>query len=633
MSNISPQSRYDEFQEEAVLACVDDFGRNPAGRYLLVIPTGGGKTFTAVKTVNRLFAKGVLDPDTARVMWVAHRQELIEQAIETFEKFEQIYTDLPSFKVNVDFKMISKSAEHLTTSENVCLVVIDEAHHSAAKSYLPMFRIRAEQTGVLGLTATPTRYDNEVLPFERESYSIGFPDLVNMGVILRPEVHVIRGGKYVIDDLKNETQLEQLNDKKRNNEIVKAIMANPGAYKKIVIYVGTKKHAESLAEILQASEVADFYESVAFVHGNKNSRDEERADFLATEKKWDRSILVNVGILSEGYDDPSINTVIMAAPTRSKLVYMQAIGRAVRHDPRDDLKTAYIVEIQDELPNIRYRIDNRWLYADISDALEPAVVDKEYGSLEELKSIIQDILESYNVPEEHRPMTAIEESNRYGMLLFRVYVKGGGFTHFPILIDNDNRLKISNFFNFFSEQMREFVAKGYNLNKVLSSARYDDISSLQSKEVRQLVFEAMHNSVSEDEYVVENSPWVTFVSFRVNRRASFISEDMEAFLDTLVNKEDVRALILSAAYPEGSVLVRLPLPLRDYVGRILHESEFVAIDDMVDQLRHIKNSQAGHDHRRVVRELMDAAIIPVEHGQASSLLTIVRESVDYYREL
>lgn len=633
MTNPSPQSRYDEFQEEAVLACMEDFDRNPAGRYLLVIPTGGGKTFTAVKTVNRMFAKGVLDHEADRVMWVAHRQELIEQASETFKKFEEIYTDLPSFRSNVDFKMISKSSSHLTSCEDIRLVVIDEAHHSAAKSYLPMFRVRADRTGVLGLTATPTRYDNEVLPFERESYSIGFPDLVNMGVILRPEVHVIRGGKYIIDDLKNEKQLEQLNDKKRDSEIVKAILANPDAYKKIVIYVGTKSHAESLAEILQASEVADLYESIAFIHGESNSRGEERADFLAVEKKWSRSVLVNVGILSEGYDDPSINTVIMAAPTRSKLVYMQAIGRAVRRDPNDDLKTAFIVEIEDELPNIRYRIDNRWLYADISDALEPAVLDKEYGSPEELESIIQGLLESYNVPKNHRPTTTIEANNRYGMLLFQVYVKGGEFTHFPILIDNDNRLQVSNFFNFFSEQMREFVAKGYNLNKVLSSARYDDISSLQSREVRQLVFEAMRNSVSEDEYVVENSPWVTFVSFRVNRRASFISDDLEAFLNTLVNKADIRALILSAAYPEGSVLVRLPLPLGDYVGRILHASEFKAIEDMVDQLRHIKNSQAGNDHRRAVRELIDAAIVPVEHGQASSLLTIVRESVDYYREL
>lgn len=633
MSVSSTQSRYDEFQEEAVLACVDDFGRKPSGRYLLVIPTGGGKTFTAVKTVNRMFAKEILDPETTRVMWVAHRQELIEQAIGTFDKFEEFYPGLPSFKKNVDFKMISDSSDHLKNNENARLVVIDEAHHSAAKSYLPMFNIRDDQTGVLGLTATPTRYDNEVLPFERESYSIGFPDLVNIGVILRPEVHIIRGGKYIIDDLGSDSQLEQLNEEKRNNEIVKAILANPEAYKKIVVYVGTKKHAEDLAYFLQKSAVAELYDSIGFIHGNKNSRNEERSSFLATEKTWRRSILVNVGILSEGYDDPTINTVIMASPTRSKLVYMQAIGRAVRHDPNDDLKRAYIIEIQDELPNIRYRIDNRWLYADISDALEPAVIDKEYGSDEELVAILSELYVSYNVPKEYQPELKIEPNSRYGLLLFRVYLKGKKFGHFPILIDNDNRLQISNFFNFYSEQMRDFVAKKYNLSKVLSSARYDDISSLRSSEARQLVFEAMRNAISMDDFIAKSGPWITFVSFRLKRTRSYISDELEEFLDTLVNKEDIKNTILSATYPSGSVLVRLPLPVGDYIGRILHRSEFDNLQLTVGQLEETKKSFSGMDHRHVVREIMDSAVIPLEYGHAVSLLTIVRESTDYYRNL
>ena len=67
--------RYDEFQREAVDNLINDFDENRAGRYLLVIPTGGGKTFTAVKAVNELFEKQVLDPTSDRVLWTAHRTE------------------------------------------------------------------------------------------------------------------------------------------------------------------------------------------------------------------------------------------------------------------------------------------------------------------------------------------------------------------------------------------------------------------------------------------------------------------------------------------------------------------------------------------------------------------------------
>ena len=87
--------------------------------------------------------------------------------------------------------------------------------------------------------------------------------------------------------------------------------------------------------------------------------------------------------------------------------------------------------------------------ADISDALEPAVIDKEYGSDEELAAILSELYVSYNVPKEYQPELKVEPNSRYGLLLFRVYMKDKSFGHFPILINNDNRLQISNFFNFF----------------------------------------------------------------------------------------------------------------------------------------------------------------------------------------
>ena len=56
-----------------------------------MIPTAGGKTFTAVKAINRLFDEGTLDPQGDRVLWTAHRSELITQAVDTFKRFEDLY--------------------------------------------------------------------------------------------------------------------------------------------------------------------------------------------------------------------------------------------------------------------------------------------------------------------------------------------------------------------------------------------------------------------------------------------------------------------------------------------------------------------------------------------------------------
>lgn len=73
------------------------------------------------------------------------------------------------------------------------LVVIDEAHHAAPNTvrYGPLFA--RKNLGILGLTATPSRHDGEPLEFERRSFSIGFPDLVKLGIVLKPEVRKVQG--------------------------------------------------------------------------------------------------------------------------------------------------------------------------------------------------------------------------------------------------------------------------------------------------------------------------------------------------------------------------------------------------------------------------------------------------------
>jgi len=448
-STLTFQQRFDSFQNLAVKAIERDFFSDPSGRYLLVIPTAGGKTFTAVKAINRLYDAKILNKNTDQVIWTAHRIELLQQAEDSFHKYDWMYSGSKNYLKNVSFQMISAIPGALNDENNVRMVIIYDSHHGAANSYQPIFE--KEHVGILGLTATPTRHDGKPLEFERESYSIGFPDLVKKGIILKPEVRRIKGGDYDLPDITTDDSLEILNNKERNQKIINELVHNKDEYKKVIIYVGTKNHVESLYHDLLKSDLTNSYDSISYITGDRNSRSESREDFIKKEKSFKRSIIVNVHVLSEGYDDPSVNTVIMATPTQSKLYYMQAIGRAIRHDVNNPGKKAFIVEVVDNLPNIRYRIDNRWLYADISDSLEPSVIDINYKDENDINTKIEEIYDEFNVQKSDRITPKYNRDDRYTMLLFRHYLSPGNYRCLPIPISNSNRISVSNMFNFLSE--------------------------------------------------------------------------------------------------------------------------------------------------------------------------------------
>ena len=128
----------------------------------------------------------------------------------------------------------------------------------------------------------------------------------------------------------SDEQMEELNNDPRNQKIIAEIKNNSDDYKKIIIYAGTIKHARNLCNLLKAAGLEEFYDSISYIDGKANSRSQDNEAFFKQEKTYERSIITNVEVLSEGYDDPRVNTVFMAAPTKSKLFYMQAVGRAIR---------------------------------------------------------------------------------------------------------------------------------------------------------------------------------------------------------------------------------------------------------------------------------------------------------------
>jgi hypothetical protein len=529
--------------------------------------------------------------------------------------------------------MIGEAEKHLAVDNNIKLVVIDEAHHAAPKniSYRPIFAHSG--LGILGLTATPSRHDGEPLEFERESFSIGFPDLVKKGIVLKPEIRKIEGGTFNFSSVEDEASLEQLNTEARNKKIIAELLKHPDEYKKVIIYVGTVNHVKSLYDQVLKSPLRTQYDSISFITGEVNSRNQQRAQFVLQEKAYKRSILINVMVLSEGYDDPSVNTVVMATPSQSKLYYMQAMGRAIRLDTNDPLKKAYCVEIDDKLPNIRYRIDNRWLYSDVSDALEPAVIDRDYGTEGELKAVLDAAYDEYHVPAEYRQFPVFQIDERYTLLLFKIYRAPGNYAHFPLVITSENRLKVTNVFNFLSERMESFKRQGIVSEAAFRMLGSSGIVLVPGERERRLVYQAMSLAVptTEDEnqtkFITEGYPWITFAAFHY--RQLEIPVEILSFIAEMVNRDAILEFIRCRDYEKPSYLLRLPLPLKSNIGRIVTESEYRRIDAIVQQLRSLRNLRGEQDHRLDTHTLLAEAVIPIELAFKDSFIFIARTDDPY----
>lgn len=639
MTETDLKDRYDSFQKHAVEAILNDFSQKKNGRYLLVIPTGGGKTFTAVKAICRLFDDGILNADTDQVLWTAHRQELITQAEKTFKKFLSDNSSVLDIKKNVIIEMLSRAAV-LIKDKKIVLVVIDEAHHGAANSYKAFFE--KTSLGILGLTATPSRHDGKPLEFERESFSIGFPDLVKKGLIIKPEIKCLDGGAYGFHSFEDE-DLEKLNNKSRNNKIIKELTSNADKYNKVIIFVGTMKHAEDLYQVLSKTDLRENYESIAYITGKNNSRNQSQDDFVETEKQYKRSILVNVQKLSEGYDDPALDTVVMATPSRSKLYYMQALGRVVRKNPDNPLKKANVIEVVDDLPNIRYRIDNRWLYADISDTLEPQVEDRVFSSEAEFREAVKAVYEENNTTNEYRAIPDYNEHYRYTMILFKHYVGAKIYECFPIILTNENRTSVGNMFNFISERMEVFRKKQVYFEAVFKMLGRDGIDLIPDESHRRLIFDAMNNAsnictsrdVAKDvtSFVREGYPWLKFVAFNYRENENQLNSELEEFIREMVNKDEIHELLVTKNYEPGAILIRLPMPLCFYVGKILTRPEFEVIKSILMMLENIKNSETVMNQYQDVNTILDKSVLPIETMYSRSLALIVRDTITYSIEL
>ena len=299
-------------------------------RTLLVLPTGTGKTI--------VFASVAADQVRAgdRVLILAHRGELLEQAADKLQRSTGLVSAVEKAEstcLNSWFRVVVGSVQTLQRSARLerfprdyfGTIIIDEAHHAITDGYRRILDY-FESAKVLGVTATPDRGDMRNLGevFDSLAYEYKLTDAIKEGYLCKIMAQTIplqldisevgfTSGDYSLGQLGTalDPYLEQ----------IAAEMAQWCKGRKTVVFLPLIKTSQKFRDLLNAKGF-----QAAEVNGQSADRKEVLADFDAGKY----NVLCNSMLLTEGWDCPSVDCVVVLRPTKVRSLYSQMVGRGTR---------------------------------------------------------------------------------------------------------------------------------------------------------------------------------------------------------------------------------------------------------------------------------------------------------------
>lgn len=320
------------YQEEA-RAKVQQEWKEGRKRTLLVLPTGCGKTIVFSKIIEDRVKMG------ERVLVLAHRSELLEQASDklmtatglgtALEKAEN--TSIGSwFRVVVGSVQTMQREKRLSQfpSNHFDTIVIDEAHHAISDGYQRVLE-HFKDANVLGVTATPDRGDMRNLGsyFDSLAYEYPLVDAIKSGYLSKITAITIpleldlstvsqQAGDFKAGEIGTalDPYLEQIAD-----EMVKQCKD-----RKTVVFLPLVKTSQKFRDILNEK---------GFRAAEVNGESKDRAEILEDFDKDKYNVLCNSMLLTEGWDCPTVDCVVVLRPTKVRALYSQMVGRGTRLAP------------------------------------------------------------------------------------------------------------------------------------------------------------------------------------------------------------------------------------------------------------------------------------------------------------
>lgn len=306
---------------------------------MLVMPTGTGKTTVFSSLVSHWLSQGY------RTFIVVHRIELVDQIVQRLKSFGITAGILAGkYPVNLELPVQVGMIQSFDSSINWYpdFVVIDECHHSVAASYSQLWE-KFKKSKILGVTATPVRLDGkgfsdiyeEMLNLYPLSYFFDNNYLVRplhyFCSNIDPRYLRVMSGDYSL----SEQSRFLIGERAINNVVQVYQQYSPG--KKGVVFAVNVEHSKML--------VKRFNElGIKAAHLCGKVPDAERYDIVEKFKAGEYSILCNYDIVSEGFDVPDIDTVLLARRTKSLSTYIQSVGRCLRPDEKNGKKYGYVLD-------------------------------------------------------------------------------------------------------------------------------------------------------------------------------------------------------------------------------------------------------------------------------------------------
>lgn len=314
---------------------------------LAVAATGAGKTTIFCEIIRRSQPK--------RAIILAHRGELIQQAVERLRYQAGIDCEIEQADMRASTSLFSQAPCVVATVQTLYsgetgkermfrfkpsdfgVLIADEAHHYVSPSYkkvIDYFKLNKDLK-VLGVTATPDRCDEEALGqiFESVAFDYEILDAIHDGWLVPVDQQVVyvegidfSNARTTAGDI-NGADLASIMEQEENLQGVAASSFELVGNRRALAFTSSVRHAEMLCNILNRHKagIADW------VCGGTPK--EDRKDKLDKFKNGYTQIMVNCGVLTEGFDSPEVEVIIQARPTKSRCLYAQIIGRSLRPLP------------------------------------------------------------------------------------------------------------------------------------------------------------------------------------------------------------------------------------------------------------------------------------------------------------
>lgn len=323
------------YQQEAKEAVFEQW-ENGTRRTLLVLPTGCGKTIVFAKITEDCVKHG------DRVLILAHRGELLEQAADKIHKATGLGCAVEKAEESCQgswFRIVVGSVQTLMREKRLGrfpadyfnTIIIDEAHHCISDSYQRVLQ-HFPEAHVLGVTATPDRGDMRNLGqyFETLAYEYTLPKAIKEGYLCPIKALTIplkidmssvsvQAGDFKAGDISTalDPYLERIAQE----------MEKYCRDKKTVVFLPLVKTSQKFRDILN---------SHGFQAAEVNGDSQDRSEVLEAFEKGNYNVLCNSMLLTEGWDCPSVDCVVVLRPTKVRSLYCQMVGRGTRLSPGKD---------------------------------------------------------------------------------------------------------------------------------------------------------------------------------------------------------------------------------------------------------------------------------------------------------